>query len=93
MIAVGYCLVMELLVANIPALINQLTARYHLFGTYFAWRSEEQFASDFGQGYLEVYGDPVVSLRLLALAIYTCALLGLAMVVVQRREYLTAGDD
>ena len=92
MIAVGYCLVMELMVASIPALINQLTARYHLLGAYFGWRESEQ-ATNFGNSYSEIYGTPAPLFHTLSLTVYTLALLSISWYLVQRREYLTASED
>ncbi len=89
-LAVGYTLVFEGLVSLVPATINRLTIQYRLRSLLVHW-----------MGWYEQIPDDAKSLvsqappwqNVVLLLVITTSLLGVAVVAIQFREYLTGGED
>ena len=87
-IVVVYSLLMEGAIASIPALINRLTVRSHLFSIYI----EGYLPADIANPYRDIYGSSSIIVSLLSLVIYVGIALGIALFMVKRKEYLMADD-
>ncbi|QEG39410.1 hypothetical protein [Roseimaritima ulvae] len=86
--AVFYTLVMEYVIAFIPALINKLTVNYRLRGLLAEWMQWHDLRS---RAEL-VLGNESPASHLFALAIFTAVLLALAMLRLATAQYATQQD-
>lgn len=89
-IAVAYTLILEFLVSFIPAVINQFTVQYRLRNLFVQFMGWTEKLVDQGGGLL--VGDEPLWQHILLLSIYTIALLTLAAIFIQRKEYATAEE-
>ncbi len=81
--AVVYSLLVEGLVSNIPAAVNQITVSYRLRGLLVEWTGLEQLKTS-AERFLG--SDPAWQ-HLLGLAIYAVVTVTLATIVIQRKEF------
>jgi ABC-type transport system involved in multi-copper enzyme maturation permease subunit len=97
-IAVAYSLVIEVLLAFIPAMINRLTLQLRLRSLLVTWMEwEENFATIGGSSgpgpATMIYNEAPVWWHLSVLAVVTIGALGLSILVLRWREFGTAGDN
>ena len=91
--AAGYLVGSEILLASVPgALINKLTIRYHLQEIGISWiewflpgTSEAEYRVMFGQGF-----NPTT--HVLIIAAITLMSLGLGILMIVNREYITSDE-
>ena len=91
-VAVAYTLVFELILALIPAVINQVTVQYHLRALMSRWM---EWDTRQGQRFADMkvlFGDAPASEHLLILLGLTVGLLVVAVAVLRHKE-LAAGAD
>ncbi|MEO1997723.1 MAG: hypothetical protein ABGZ17_20870 [Planctomycetaceae bacterium] len=97
-IAVAYSLVIEVLLAFIPAVINRLTLQLRLRSLLVTWMDwEENFAAIGGSGGRAsatlIYNDAPAWWHLVVLAGVTIGTVWLSILVLRWREFSTAGDS
>lgn len=81
--AVVYSLVMEMVVASIPATVNQLTVSYRLRSLLVDWTGIESLRTAAER----MFGSSPAWQNLLGLAIYLVVTLGLAAFLIHRKEF------
>ncbi len=90
-VGVAYVMAWEGAVANLPALINRLTIRYHLQSLAMEWLAWV-FPVD-RQGYTLYYGDIKVGMHLAFIALITIASLCFGCYVIVNRQYITNDES
>ncbi len=89
-IAVVYSLVFEVVLSNIPAVINQLTVQYRLRSLLVNW-TEMDFGGVLSE---QILGKPKPSvLHIVSLLIFTLIMLSLSVVVIRLREFSSAAES
>jgi hypothetical protein len=90
-VGVGYVIGWEIVIANLPALVNRLAVRYHLQSLGIAWLGDF-LPPGIADYYAEIYGPQSVPYHLLALAIVTILCLLAGMFVIVNRQYITSDE-
>ncbi len=90
-VGVAYVMAWEGAVANLPALINRLTIRYHLQSLAMEWLAWV-FPVD-RQGYTLYYGDIKVGMHLAFIGLITIASLCFGCYVIVNRQYITNDES
>ena len=87
-LAVGYSLVIELLVSFVPAMINQLSIQFRLRSILFTWMDFLEVNGSWQppRGFEDMLGNSSVMLHIGVLLIVNVALLSIANQLVGRRE-------
>lgn len=83
--AVLYTVFVEYVLSFVPAIVNQLTVNYRLRGLLASWMNWDSVRSNAEN----VFGTETPSTHLVALAVVTLGLLGLALYRVEHTEYPT----
>ncbi len=92
-VAVGYFIGFEILLALAPAVIGKLAMTYHLFCLQVQWVGWITGDVDIGrEEFANVWGIFPVWMHLLAIATVTAVMLTLSAIVIQWREYITLED-
>lgn len=86
-VSVAYILLFEVVVSNLPALINRFTVQHHLFNLLFLWM--EWDAPDDVQ---LLIGTQPAWQHVAALVAYTLVMLTAAALIVRWRQYVTSDD-
>jgi len=89
MVAVGYTFVSELLIAFIPAMINQFTVQFHLRCMLVRWFPMKNMPRDMRI----LFGDAPVGQHMFILLAATVGLLTVAVAILHRRELVRADDN
>lgn len=91
--AVGYCLVSEILIAMVPALVQKFTVRSHLQALGFHWVSDFEALKLDDLSRLFQTPDPLpIWGNVAALITMSVTLLGLAIAIANYRQYLTQAE-
>jgi len=87
-LAVGYCLVIELLVSFIPAMINKISIQFRLRSILFAWMDSWGVNGSWTppRGLEEMLGNSSSLMHIGVLVIFNVALISIANQLVCRRE-------
>jgi len=90
-VGVAYIIAWEIIIANLPALVNRLAVRYHLQSLGIQWLG--YFLPDESKEvYDTIYGVPSTPYHLTALAIVTVFCLLAGMYVIVSRQYITSDE-
>ena len=93
-LAAGYMIVWEGVISSFPAIINQLTMRFHLQSVAINWMGFFLPRTMLTQEeYFQVYGQPNAWIHLLVLAGFTIGFLALGCYVIVSRQYITAEES
>jgi hypothetical protein len=93
--AMAYVILLEIFVAQIPAVINQMTVRHHLTALAVKWLN---FRFLGGEEVPEFFLDQVLGAKepdwrnILMVIATTTVTLALSMWIIRQREYLTAEE-
>ena len=90
-VGVGYLIAWEIIMANLPALVNRLAVRYHLQSLGIAWLGYF-LPPDTEEVYSQIYGPQSPAFHLLALAVVTILCLLAGMFVIVNRQYITSDE-
>ena len=91
-IGVAYSLVFELVISNVPAMINQLTVQYRIRALFIAW-GEIPIDIISNVNVMALFGNEYSpSFHMAMLAGYTAGLLLLAVLLVRFREFTSADE-
>ncbi len=93
-VAVGYFLIFEVVLAAIPANVGKITMSYHLFCLmlhWLGWVIPDQNV-DPRQEFENLYGLFPAWIHVSAILAMTVTMLGLAAIVIRSREYVTLED-
>lgn len=90
-VGVGYIIAWEIIIANLPALVNRLTVRYHLQSLGIAWLGYF-LPPETEELYSQMYGPQSTPFHLLALALVTILCLAAGMIVIVNRQYITSDE-
>lgn len=88
-IAIGYTLLIEVIVSMAPATVNQLTIQYRLRALLQNWLAVE----DLGPVLTTLFSDTSVWLHLTVLAVVTISLLAASLTVLQRRQLVSSAEN
>ncbi len=87
-VSVAYILIFEVVISNLPAVINQFTVQHHLFNLLFHWMAWE--VPEDAQ--LLVGGQPAWQ-HVTALIVYTLTMLSIATLILRWRQYVTSEES
>jgi len=87
-VSVAYILVLEVVISNLPALINRFTVQHHLFNLLFLWMDWE-VPNDVE---LLIGAQPAWQ-HVAALIAYTLVMLTAASLIVRWRQYVTSDEN
>lgn len=87
-VSVAYILILEVVISNLPALINQFTVQHHLLNLLFRWMNWE--VPDQMQ---LLIGTESAWHHVGALVIYTLVMLTAASLILRWRQYITSGEN
>jgi ABC-type transport system involved in multi-copper enzyme maturation permease subunit len=87
-VSVAYILIFEVVVSNLPALINRFTVQHHLLNLLFRWMDWEMIEE------LELaVGNQPAWQHVAALITYTLVMLTAAALIMRWRQYVTSDED
>lgn len=93
-VAVGYFLVFEIMLALVPAVIGKFAMTFHLFSLLVHWIGwiipDDELET--AEAFYLAYGQFPVWMHLLALATMTSVMLGFSVLIIRMREYITLDD-
>jgi len=93
--AMGYVILLEVFVAQIPAIINQITIRHHLTALAVKWLDFRQLG---GEEVPDFFLEQVLGVKepdwrnILMVVATTVVALGMSLVIISNREYITADE-
>lgn len=92
-LAAGYMIAWEGIIANFPAIINRMTLRYHLQSLGIEWLGyflpEGMFPFEY---YVSLYGEPNWLFHFPLLGIVTVLLVSAGCLVIVNRQYITSDE-
>ena len=86
-VSVAYILIFEVVISNLPAVINRFTVQHHLLNLLFRWMDQDMIE----ELELLVGNDPAWH-HVAALVIYTLVMLTTASLILRWRQYATSDE-
>mgnify|MGYP006966867631 CR=1 FL=1 len=88
-VSVAYILIFEVVVSNLPALINRFTVQHHLINLLYRWMD---WKVDKNNPLELVIGSQPAWQHVVALVAYTLFMLTAASLILRRRQYVTSDE-